>query len=64
MVMPALATYRFLRTVAACWRQAHGIMLRRPAIFALCWLGMFAWGIGFIRGGRRETGRRLAPQAA
>jgi GT2 family glycosyltransferase len=63
-MLPALATYRFARTVGACWRQERGIMLRRPAIAGLCWLGMFAWGIGFVRGGRRETERRMATEAA
>jgi len=49
LVLPALATYRFARTVATCWREHRYLMLRRPAVAALCWLGMFAWGIGFAR---------------
>jgi len=53
--LPALASYRFLRTLAACWRQERSIMFRRPAIAFLCWLGMYAWGFGFIRGSAREA---------
>lgn len=48
-LLPALATYRFGRTVAACWRQERCLMLRRPTVAVLCWLGMFAWGVGFAR---------------
>jgi len=47
--LPFLATYRFARTVAACWRNERFLMLRRPAVIGLCWLGAFAWGIGFAR---------------
>jgi hypothetical protein len=39
--------YRFARTFAACWREERYLMLRRPAVTALCLLGMFAWGLGF-----------------
>jgi glycosyl transferase family 2 len=48
-LLPALATYRFARTVATCWNQERCLMIRRPAIAGLCWLGMFAWGVGFAR---------------
>jgi glycosyltransferase involved in cell wall biosynthesis len=48
-LFPALTTYRLARTVTACWRQEHCLMLRRPAVTGLCWLGMLAWGIGFAR---------------
>jgi len=48
-LLPALATYRLARTVAACWKQERCLMIRRPSIVGLCWLGMFAWGIGFAR---------------
>lgn len=48
-MLPALTTYRFVRTVAACWRQERCLMIRRPSIAGLCWLGMLAWGIGFTR---------------
>ena len=41
----------FARTVAACWHQTRCLMLRRPSIAGLCWLGMVAWGIGFARPG-------------
>ena len=46
-LLPALATYRFGRTVTACWKQERFLMLRRPLVTGLCWLGMFAWGLGF-----------------
>lgn len=49
LVIPALATYRFARTVAACWKQDQFLILRRPAVSGLCWLGMFAWGVGFAK---------------
>jgi len=42
-----LATYRFARTFAACWRAERCLMVRRPSVAGLCWLGMFAWGVGF-----------------
>ena len=48
-LLPPLVAYRFARTVAACWREDDYLMLRRPAIAALCALGMVAWGIGFVR---------------
>jgi glycosyltransferase involved in cell wall biosynthesis len=48
-LLPGLATYRFGRTIAACWRQEHCLVLRRPSIAGLCWLGMVAWGVGFAR---------------
>jgi GT2 family glycosyltransferase len=46
-LLPALATYRFARTVAACWTEERCLMLRRPDVTGLCWLGMMAWGVGF-----------------
>jgi GT2 family glycosyltransferase len=54
-LLPALASYRFARTVAACWRQERFLMVRRPAVAGLCWLGMFAWGIGFARPAARTA---------
>ena len=48
-LLPALATYRFARTVAACWTQERCLLLRNPAVAGLCWLGMLAWGVGFAR---------------
>jgi GT2 family glycosyltransferase len=50
-LLPALATYRFGRTVAACWDQERYVMVRRPSIAVLCWLGMMAWGVGFAGAG-------------
>lgn len=52
LALPALAPYRFARTAAICWRTERSILLRRPAIAVLCFAGMFAWGIGFVRGCR------------
>jgi mycofactocin glycosyltransferase len=57
-LLPALTTYRFARTVAACWKQERYLMLRRPAVTGLCWLGMLAWGIGFARPAAIEAGLR------
>ncbi len=57
-MLPALATYRFIRTVAACWRQERCLMLRRPAVAALCWLGMLSWGVGFAGTGGDTPGHR------
>ena len=31
-LLPALATYRFARTMAACWKQERFLMLRRPTV--------------------------------
>lgn len=57
-VLPALATYRFARTFAACWKQERCLMIRRPSIAGLCWLGMLAWGIGFARPLAADASRR------
>lgn len=62
VLLPALTTYRFARTVAACWREERFLMLRRPAVTALCWLGMYGWGVGFIQGSARAE--RLRREAA
>jgi GT2 family glycosyltransferase len=52
-LLPALAIYRFVRTFVACWKEEHYLMVRRPAVTGLCWLGMFAWGVGFASIGRK-----------
>jgi GT2 family glycosyltransferase len=54
-LLPALATYRFTRTIAACWRQERCLILRRPEVAGLCWLGMYGWGLGFARGSASEA---------
>jgi glycosyltransferase involved in cell wall biosynthesis len=54
-LLPALATYRFARTVAACWKQERCLMLRSPTVTGLCGLGMIAWGIGFARASGTEA---------
>jgi len=56
VLLPVLATYRFLRTIAACWRQERCLILRRPSVAGLCWLGMLAWGVGFAGPGARDRG--------
>jgi len=52
---PALATYRFLRTVVACWNQQRCLILRSPSVASLCLLGMCAWAAGFARGSMSEA---------
>jgi glycosyltransferase involved in cell wall biosynthesis len=59
-LLPVLATYRFGRTMAACWTQERFLMLRRPAVAGLCWLGMFGWGVGFAQGSAAEARLRRA----
>jgi GT2 family glycosyltransferase len=49
VLLPALATYRFARTVTVCWSEERFLLCRRPDVALLCWLGMFAWGLGFAR---------------
>jgi glycosyltransferase involved in cell wall biosynthesis len=62
-LLPPLAVYRFGRTVAACWKQEHYLMLRSPAIAGLCALGMIGWGVGFARASGTESGlHRLAAE--
>ena len=48
-LMPALAVYRFARTVAACWKQERCLLLRRPSVAGLCFLGMCVWSLAFAR---------------
>ncbi len=55
LALPALASYRFLRTASACLHVDRGIIVRRPGIAFLCWLGMYAWGVGFVAGARVAT---------
>jgi glycosyltransferase involved in cell wall biosynthesis len=50
LAMPALILYRFVRTAYACRGVERGLMLRRPALAWLCWLGMCWWGCGFLEG--------------
>lgn len=58
VALPALATYRFARTVTACWSEERAVLFRRPAILALVCLGMYAWGIGFVSGSVAEARAR------
>ena len=55
VLLPALATYRFVRTLIACWNQERCLILRSPVVAGLCWLGMFAWAVGFARGSLSEA---------
>jgi glycosyltransferase involved in cell wall biosynthesis len=48
--LPGLVAVRFWRTVRACLPVEGGLLLRQPAILWLCWLGMWAWGLGFTEG--------------
>jgi len=48
LALPALVTLRYYRTLRACWRTERGIVFRKPALAWLCWLGMWAWGGGFV----------------
>jgi len=54
-LLPALALYRFARTVAACWKAERYLLLRRPDVAGLCWLGMWGWAFGFVRASAGET---------
>ena len=56
LLLPFLATYRFCRTVAACWKEERHLMIRRPLVPILCWVGMFGWGAGFAGFWRSEYG--------
>jgi glycosyltransferase involved in cell wall biosynthesis len=48
LAMPLLILLRFGRTVQACWGVQNKLLLRRPALLRLCWLGMCWWGRGFF----------------
>lgn len=50
LAMPALVCLRFVRTLRACRRVERSLVLRRPALAWLCWLGMWRWGRGFLEG--------------
>jgi GT2 family glycosyltransferase len=50
LALPALILLRFVRTLAACWNVERKIVLRRPMLAWLCWLGICWWGVGFLEG--------------
>ena len=50
LALPALIPLRFVRTLYTCWNVEHHLVLRRPALGWLCWLGMCWWGWGFFEG--------------
>jgi glycosyltransferase involved in cell wall biosynthesis len=50
--MPALIPLRYIRTLHACWDVEQHLLLRRPALAWLCWLGICCWGWGFFEGAR------------
>lgn len=54
LAMPTLVPLRFLRTILACWSVESALVLRRPALAWLCWLGMCWWGLGFLEGARGQ----------
>jgi len=62
LLLPALVTLRFARTVRACWHVEQSLVLRRPMVAWLCWLGMWWWGRGFIEGVGVQPAMTLAPQ--
>lgn len=50
LTLPGLVLLRFARTLRACWRVEDSLILRRPALAWLCWLGMCWWGRGLLEG--------------
>jgi len=50
--LSALVPLRFTRTLTACWSADPRGLLRHPTVAWLCWLGMCAWGRGFVEGAR------------
>jgi GT2 family glycosyltransferase len=48
LAVPALVPFRFARTLFACRLVEHGLVVRRPRLAWLCWLGMCSWGRGFL----------------
>jgi GT2 family glycosyltransferase len=52
LALPALVLLRFIRTVLGCRKVEQGLILRRPYLLWLCWLGMCGWGIGFVESAR------------
>ena len=55
LTLPLLVAMRFTRTVRACGWVERALILRRPALTWLVWLGMWAWGQGFLEGTRRPS---------
>ncbi len=56
LVLPALVPYRFARMVLPCLGLERGLLLRRPRLAWLCWLGMCWWARGFLEGTRLPAG--------
>lgn len=50
LTLPGLVLLRFVRTLRACWRVEANLVLRRPALAWLCWMGMCWWGRGLLEG--------------
>jgi glycosyltransferase involved in cell wall biosynthesis len=61
--MPALVPLRFSRTLRACWSLEGALILRRPLLAWLCWLGMCSWGHGFLEGAWRAPASGGPPWA-
>src|SRR6185369_16653392 len=52
LAAPALVPFKFIRTVLPCLRVERGLVLRRPRLAWLCWLGICWWAWGFVEGAR------------
>ncbi|MCR4407758.1 MAG: glycosyltransferase [Anaerolineae bacterium] len=50
LFIPFLPFIKFTRTCARVLRISPGMLLRRPLVFFLLFLGMLYWGIGFVEG--------------
>jgi glycosyltransferase involved in cell wall biosynthesis len=50
LAMPAVAAFRFARTVLACWKVENYLIMRKIKVLWLCARGMAWWGKGFIQG--------------
>lgn len=65
-LLPALVSWRLARTLLACWQVEDALLLRRPALAALCARGMLAWGRGFVEGAAQSASEEseLSQEAA
>jgi glycosyltransferase involved in cell wall biosynthesis len=50
LTIPAVAAFRFIRTILICWKIEQFIILKMPRTIFLCAKGMAWWGKGFIQG--------------
>lgn len=65
MTLPALVAYRFVRTMLSCAALERALLLRRPRLIWLCWIGMWSWGRAFVDATRqpRHEGETWEPIA-